>query len=124
MWIVRNFWTICIMFFYVFFCNLIKVKYFCIVLFIPFAYVSIQSIDCILLSSFKLKAILSVKTLCFSHLNLCCVFKINLLFFRNSFSSFLRLTTLFLVFLLNGLFYFQFELLINNFYNLETEVFF
>ena len=51
-------------------------------LLIPNAYVSIQSIDCILLLSFELKAILlisSVKTLCLSLLNLCCVFNINLL---------------------------------------------
>ena len=43
------------------------------------AYVSIESIDYILLSSFELKAILlisSVKTLCLSLLNLCCVFHI------------------------------------------------
>ena len=49
-------------------------------LFIPDAYGSIESIDCILLSSFELKAILlvsSIKTLCFSLLNLCCVFNIN-----------------------------------------------
>ena len=51
------------------------------------AYVSIKSIDCILLTSFELKAILSissVKTLCFSLLNLCCVFNIDLLFSINS----------------------------------------
>ena len=41
-----------------------------------YAYVSIESIDCILLSSFELKGILlisSVKILSFSLLNLCCV---------------------------------------------------
>ena len=56
-------------------------------LLVPFAYVSIKSIDCILLSSFELKAILlisSVKTLCFSVLNLCFAFKIDLLFLINS----------------------------------------
>ena len=81
---------------YVFFCNLIKVNHFlcCFVLLfcfvalflarsllVPYAYVSIESIDCILLSSFELKAILLisfVKTLCFSLLNLRCVFNTNL----------------------------------------------
>ena len=56
-------------------------------LFFPYAYVSIESIDCNLLSSFKLKAVLlisSVKTLCFALLNLCRVFNITLLFFMNT----------------------------------------
>ena len=55
-------------------------------LLIPYVYVSIKSIDYILLSSFELKAILlnsSVKTLYLSLLNLCCDFKINLLFFMD-----------------------------------------
>ena len=54
---------------------------------IPYTYVSIESIDCILLSPFELKAILlisSVKTLCLSLLNFCCVCNIILLFFMNS----------------------------------------
>ena len=62
---------------------------------VPYAYVSIKSIDCILLSSFQLKAVLlinSVKTLCVSLLNLCCYF--NLIFSTNSFSKALRLSTL------------------------------
>ena len=61
------------------------------------AYVSIESIDCILLSSFKLKAILlisSVKTLCVFLLNICSVFNITLLLFMNS----LRLSTSILFF--------------------------
>ena len=48
---------------------------------IPFVYVSIKSIDLILLLSFELKRILlisSVKTLCFSLLNRCCFFNIDL----------------------------------------------
>ena len=56
------------------------------------AYVSIESIDYILLSSFELKAILLIsliKTLCLSLLNLCCVFNITFLFFVIS----LRLST-------------------------------
>ena len=59
---------------------------------VPCAYVSVESIDCILLWSFVLKAILliaSVKRLRLSLLNLCCVFSI-FLFFTNS----LRLSTL------------------------------
>ena len=57
-------------------------------LFILCAYVSTKSNDCIFLSSFELNAILlisSVKALCFSLLNLCCVFNVSLLFFVNSF---------------------------------------
>ena len=91
--------------FYVFFCNIIKVKHFRIVLlycyiwfflsyilnlYSSYMHVSIKSIDCILLSSSELKAILlitSVKTICFSFLNLCCVFDISL-FFMNSFFFF------------------------------------
>ena len=49
-------------------------------------YVSIESIDCILLSLSELKAILSIssaKTLCLSHLNFCCFFNIDLLFLMN-----------------------------------------
>ena len=64
-------------------------------LLIPYAYVSTELICYIILSSFELKAILlilSVKTLCFSLLNLCCVFNISL-FFMNSFLSSLRLST-------------------------------
>ena len=89
----RNFWPNSIMFFNAF-CNIIKVKIFVLFyyivrfnflksLFIPYAYVSIESTDCILLSSLELKPILlisSVKTLCLSLLNLCCVFNISLLF--------------------------------------------
>ena len=89
--------------FYIFFYNIIKVNHFLYSfiillrlispflltrsLLVPYVYVSIESIDCILLSSFELKAILlisSVKTLCLSLLNLCCVFDIDLLFLMNS----------------------------------------
>ena len=47
---------------------------------VSYGYVSIESIDWTLLSSSELKAILLIsllKTLCFSILNLCCVFNIN-----------------------------------------------
>ena len=60
-------------------------------LLVPYAYVSIKSIDCILLLSFELKTILlpsSVKTLRYSLLNLCCVFNIDLLFLINSLGLF------------------------------------
>ena len=84
--------------FFAFFCNIIKVNHFLhlyyIITFNLFiftyyifacsnAYVSIISIDCILLSSFELKTTLlisSVKTLYLSLLNLCCVFNIGLFF--------------------------------------------
>ena len=79
---------------YVFFYNIIKVNDFlyCFIILLHLissfsltfflylfhiAYVSIESIDCIFLSSFELNAILlisSVKTLCLSLLNFCCVF--------------------------------------------------
>ena len=97
---IRNLWPIWIMLFYIFFCDIIKVNRFLnrfiILLHLIrsfsltrsfLAYVYIESIDCILLSSFDFKAILlisSVKTLCLSLLNLCCVFRINLLFLINS----------------------------------------
>ena len=55
-----------------------------------YANVSFKSIDCILLSSFELKAILSIssgKILCLSLLNFCCVFNTNLLFFMIFFKT-------------------------------------
>ena len=124
--------------FYVFFCYIIKVKHFCdffIILLhlmssflhsrsllIPCAYVSIESIDRILLSSFEIEAILlnsSVKAFCFSLLNLCYVFSISLLFFMNSYLTSLRLPISNLFFL-NGLVYFRFERLLNIFHNLQN----
>ena len=62
-------------------------------LLVPYAYVSIEWIDCILLSSFQLNAILltsSIKTLCISLLNLFCVFNNDLLFLMNCFLFFLK----------------------------------
>ena len=61
---------------------------------IPYAYVSIDSIDRSLLSLFELKAILLislVKTLFFSHLTLCCVFNTSLLFFYKFLLIFLKI---------------------------------
>ena len=62
--------------------------------FLPHTHSSIESINCVLLSSFELKAIFlisSVKTLCVSLLSFSCIFNINLLFFTNSFLSSLEL---------------------------------
>ena len=99
-WMIENLWPICIIFFYVFFCNL-KVNHFlyCFIMFlylvssfsltrsllIPYAYVFIISIDCILSVSFDFKVILlisSVKTLYLSLSYLCFVFNINLFFYK------------------------------------------
>ena len=83
----------------------------------PCAFVSIESIDCILLSSFVLKAILliySAKTLlCFSLQNLCCVFNIILSFFMNP----LKLSTL-VLFVSKWPILFPFKQLLNTFYKL------
>ena len=57
-------------------------------LLVPYAYISIESIDRNFLSSFELKAILlisSVKTLCLSILKISCVFNFTLLFFYEVF---------------------------------------
>ena len=62
-----------------------------------YAYVSIKSIDWILLLSFGPKVILlisSVKTFCLSFLNVCCVFNLNLLFLVNSLCFLLQLKKL------------------------------
>ena len=90
-----------------FFFNIIKVKHYCTILLycyfllycyissflhtssllVPYAYFSIESVVSILLSSFELKAVLlifSVKTLCLSLLNLCCVLILIYSFFMNS----------------------------------------
>ena len=109
---VRNLCPVWVVFF---FGNIIKVKHFynvslyCYLLFfslhsrfllVSYAYVSIEPIDCMLLSTFELKAILlvsSVKILCFPLLNLCCVLNISL-FFMNCLWSSLRLSTPFLFF--------------------------
>ena len=92
---------------YFYFCIVIQVNYFYIVLLyccfkflhsrsllVPYAYVSIEPIDCILLSSLALNVILftsSGNILRSSLLNLCGNFSINLLFFMNSLWFRLRL---------------------------------
>ena len=130
---IRNLSPIWITFFYVFFCNIINVNNFLYrfiillhltssflltrSLLVPYAYVSIESNDCILLSSFELNAILLislVNTLCLSLLNLC--FNIDLLFLIDFLKSFLRLSML-ILFFLDISFYYQIELLLNSFYS-------
>ena len=64
---------------------------------VPFSYVSIELIDCTLLSSLPLYAILlisSVNKLCCSLLILCCSFSINVLLLMNSLWFSLRLSAL------------------------------
>ena len=96
------------MFFY-FFCSIVKVNYFlfCLIillylvssflhtssLLVPYTYISIESIDCILLSSLALYVILltsSVNTLSFLLLNLRRDFNIDLLFFYEFFMIFFK----------------------------------
>ena len=123
---IRNLQPIWIMFFFVFFFNIINVNHFlncfiklCLCSILCICFYQINWLDS--LSSSELKEILSVSsvnTLCFSLLNLGCVFNISFFFFMNSFWSFLRFSMLILFFLI-GLFYFQFELLLNSFYNLQ-----
>ena len=102
-----HFWPIWSMLFYVFFCNMIRVNHFLYrfiisshlvssfplvrSLHIPYANVSIESIDSIFLSSINYEAVLlisSAKTLFRSFLNLCFVFNIDLLFLMNSLQFF------------------------------------
>ena len=124
-----------VMFFYAFFCNIIKIKYFCTISLYYYKFLLSYIID---LSSFYRHMFLSnqliafsyhhlhlkqffnffSKILCFSLLNLCCIFNISLLFFMSSFWSSLRLSTS-VLFFLNTLIDFQLELLLKKFYNLE-----
>ena len=93
-------------------------------LLIPCAYVSIESIDCILLSSFELKLILlisSVKALYLLLLNLCCVCFLQI-FFVLFYLLYINLHQL--LSFLNSLFYFQFEILLSIFHNFKIKGFF
>ena len=125
--------------FYVFFVNIVLYLCFIILLhliysflhtgslLVPYAYVSTESIPCRLLSSLTLHAILltsSVNTLCFSVLNLCCVFSISSLLFYEFFIIFLMSFDIKIIFVINSLFCFQFDLLLNSVYNLQVYVFF
>ena len=95
-------------------------------LLVPYACGSIELTNCILSSSLALKAVLLIysgNTLCFSLLNLCCDFNINLLLFiillyclYDFLEQYLRQDYFFSI----GLFYFQLELLLNNIYNLQS----
>ena len=90
---------------------------------VPYACIciSIESIDCIFLSSSKLNTILltsSVNTLCFTLLNLCCdlnIIQFLLWILHDFLDDCLHQVYLFL----DGLFYFQVEFLLNNVYNLQ-----
>ena len=127
------------MLFHVFLFNIIKVNHFlflyCFIILLylifsfslnrsllnPYAYDFIESIHCILLSSFELKEILlfsSAKTLCLTLLNLWCAFNTSLFLFMNSIWSFLRLSNL-ISFFLDNLYFYQVQLLLNKFYNLK-----
>ena len=89
---------------------------------VSYAYVSIESSDCILLSSFELKAILlisSVKTFCLSLLSLCYIFNIGLLVFINSF-----ILSISILFSSRYLFISLVQLLVNSLYNFQIYVFF
>ena len=92
--------------FYVFFCNVIKCKHFCIIAFIFFfvAYYVFAYSICIcfcwinwlhFLSLLEIKAILLISSVitCLSLINFCYVFNVILLFFTNSFRSSLKLPT-------------------------------
>ena len=122
---IWNLISVWIMFFFVSFCNIIKVNHFLYSFIIlphfissfsltisslaPYAYVSVKPI----------LSVCSVNSFCFSLLNLCFAFVIDLLFFMNSLSSCLQqnnLSTLILFFLYN-FFYYQAELLLNSFSN-------
>ena len=127
---IKIFSLIWIKFFYHFIHNITKINHFfyCFVKLlhlIPFfsltrffvlsyVYISIKSIDCILLSSLGLKEILlisSVKALYLSLLSPCCV---KLMY------CFLQILWHYLChFIVDDSFHFQFELLLNSFYDLE-----
>ena len=91
--------------------------------FVPFAYVSIESIDCILSSSLVLSGTLltfPVNTSYLLLLNICCDFNINVLFFMNSLRFPLCASTLFFYLFF---FYVQVGLHLNNVYNLQNYIF-
>ena len=88
-------------------------------LLVPHVYVSIESIYCILLLPFECNAkllISSVKTL---FLSLFCICNIDLLFLMNFLWIF---KIIFVYFLVDILFYYQFELLLNSFLNFQIHV--
>ena len=89
-------------------------------LLVPCAYVSIESVDCIL-SLLALHAILlnyPVNTLCFLLLNLYCDFNFDLLFLMILYDFLLNYLYQ-VYFFLGGLFLFQVDLSPHNFHNLQ-----
>ena len=93
---------------------------------VPYSYVSIESSDYILLSSFERKTILlisSIKTLCLSLLKLFCVFNFDLLFLIN-YLWFFKYFLCWYYFFLDNVFYSQVELLLKCFYSFQIWVFF
>ena len=93
-------------------------------LLVPYTYVSIESIDCILLSLLVGNAISlasSVNTLCFSFL----IFVVILTLIYYFYEFFMLISNIIhiKIFFLNGVFDFQVELLLNNAFNLQTDVF-
>ena len=77
---IRNFWPACIIFFYVFSCNIIEVNRFCIVLLYCY----------IMLLHFHKQMFLSNRLILLFHcLNLCCYFNINLFFLWSLYDFFL-----------------------------------
>ena len=133
---IRNLWSMWIMFFYGFFTKSSK-----LIIFVLFYYairfnhffstnqnsasficICLYQINynCILLSSFELNTIfliLSVKTtLCISLLTLCCVFNIDLVFYK-FFMIFFNSIYINFIFFLDILFYSQVQLLLKSFFN-------
>ena len=95
-------------------------------LFVPYAYVFIESIDGIILSPFEPKTFLltfPVKTLCLSLLKLCSVLNIDFFVIYEFFRIFLKLYTS-ASFPPYNLYYFEADLLYNSLYNFEIQVFF
>ena len=119
-----------------FLCNIIKVTHFWIFflviflhlifsflrkifLLLPYAYVSTESKLIYQLSSPQLKMILLIysgKTLCLSLLGVCWDFNIILLFFKNYLWICIKLLTTIFFFWIH---FFQAEILVNSFYNLQ-----
>ena len=96
-------------------------------LLITYSYVSMESIDCILLPLLALISISlssSVSIFCFSRQNLCCNLNFNLLFYMSSWWFCLSFSTSILYFFLLFYFIFKVKFHLNNAYNLQIKVFF
>ena len=124
----KNFWPIYIVFFYFFLLQHRKVNHLvhyilCInhlvlsltkSLPVSYAYVSIESTDCITLSSFHI-----ISTLCLPLLNFCFIFNIDFFFYKFFNTIYVSFT-----FFLNNLFYSQVDFLLNSFCNFQIYVYF